>query len=268
MVDLATQLSYGRAQGILSRLSGVHVSSNTIRQRILQKAREEKIQPISGKISHCLVDSTRVQAGEKLRGEQVQMAISVEGGPRLHGRPTLKKTLLTLSLGGSDPLKKYIRRLHPQRLVHDGLLDLSGYAERVQRCRWHLTHEMRIFLYFDGLRWRQSIPIVKKLKEILWGKSPLAYARFTSGLKKKGLYHAARHLEKARQEIFTHRQDLGFQFTTTSPLEREMRELNRRMDVGARWSPEGAESMLWVLFRRRFHYRNQILKEQGLSPPG
>ena len=40
---------------------------------------------------------------------------------------------------------------------------------------------------------------------------------------------------------------------TTSPLEREMRELNRRADVGARWSPKGIENVLKLLFHKRLN---------------
>lgn len=267
MIHLATQLPYGRAQDILFRLNGMQVSPNTIRQRILQEAEEEKAQPVPQRVSHCLTDATKVQAGAKPRGEQVHMAVSVERGPLLNGRATLKKNLLGLSLGGAEEFKGILHRLHPQRLVHDGLLDVSDCADKVQRCRWHLPREMRIFLHWDGLRWRNSAPVAAELREILWRKGPLAYDRFALELRNQGLRRSARHLEKARKEIFTHREDPGFQFTTTSPLEREMRELNRRMDVGARWSPQGAENMLWVLFKRRFKYRSQILKEHGLSPP-
>jgi hypothetical protein len=268
MIHLATQLPYGRARDILFRLNGIQLSTRTIQRRILQEAEEKKIQPVPGGVSHCLVDATKVQAGKKPRGEQVHMAISVERGPLLHGRATLKKTLLGLSLGGAERFKGVLHRLHPERLVHDGYLNLSDCADKVQRCRWHLPREMRIFLHWDGLRWRNSTPVASELREILWRKGPLAYHQFAVKLRSQGLRGSARHLEKARKEIFTYRGDPGFEFTTTSPLEREMRELNRRMDVGARWSLQGAESMLWVLFKRRFEYRNQILKEQSRSPPG
>jgi len=63
----------------------------------------------------------------------------------------------------------------------------------------------------------------------------------------------------AQHEAFTWVNHLGFSFTTTSPLEREMRELNRRADMGVRWSDKGIESVLKVLF----HYR---LNEQSVNP--
>jgi hypothetical protein len=268
MVDLAIQLPYGRSKAVLSSLTRARVSGETIRQRILQKAREEKPYPLPETVEHCLVDGTMVKAGKKPRGEETHMAISVERGPLLYGRPTLKKGLLSLSMGEPETLKEDLKQLNPQRLVHDGFLNLSECAQRVQRCRWHLPHELRTFLSVDGLQWRRTTSLAAELREILWHKSPLAYDRFTLALRKHGLHKSARHLENARQEIFTFREDTGFEFTTTSPIEREMRELNRRMDVGARWSLEGAESMLGVLFARRFRQRNYVLKEQEEPKPG
>jgi len=268
MLDLATQLSYSRAQGILSRLTRTRVSPETIRRRIFQKAEEEKEQALPDRVLHCMVDDTKVKAGSKARGARVHMAISVEEGPVLHNRPTLKKGLLSFWVGAAEKLKADLRRVSPRYLVHDGCLDLSGCSKRVQRCRWHLPYELRRFLYFDGVPWRESVSFAGELTEILWEKGRVAYNRFTRMLRDHGFERSARYLANAKKEIFTHRRYQSFKFTTISPLEREMRELNRRMDVGARWSTQGAENMGWVLFSRRFRHRNQLLKIQELLSPG
>jgi hypothetical protein len=36
-----------------------------------------------------------------------------------------------------------------------------------------------------------------------------------------------------------------------------MRELNRRADIGARWSPKGLENVLKVLFHRRLNNKSK-----------
>lgn len=268
MIDLATQLSYDRSRRVLMNLLGVKVSGETVRQRIFKRAAEEKSRVLPSAVAHCLVDNTKVKAGDKPRGEEAHMAISVERGPMLHGRPTLKKRLLSLSVGDLSTLKWVLRSLSPQRLVHDGFLRLSDCARKIQRCRWHLPYVLRTFLYEDGLRWRNTIFLAAKLRDILWHEGPEAYDDFALELRRDGLRRSARYLENARAEIFKYRGDGGFEFTTTSPIEREMRELNRRMDVGARWSVAGAENMLWVLFSRRFGHRNQLLEERELLEPG
>jgi hypothetical protein len=41
------------------------------------------------------------------------------------------------------------------------------------------------------------------------------------------------------KESDAYRTDRNFTYTTTTPIEREMRELNRRAEVGVRWSEMG-----------------------------
>jgi len=38
-----------------------------------------------------------------------------------------------------------------------------------------------------------------------------------------------------------------FEIRTTGPLEREMKEINKRFENGGGWTQEGAESLLWHL---------------------
>ena len=60
-------------------------------------------------------------------------------------------------------------------------------------------------------------------------------------------------MQNAADEAFTYLKVPGFAYIDTSPLEREMRELNRRADIGARWSPKGVENVLKVLFHQRLN---------------
>lgn len=58
--------------------------------------------------------------------------------------------------------------------------------------------------------------------------------------------------ENAEKETFTYLKE-PFAYIDTSPLEREMRELNRRADIGARWSPKGLENVLKLMFHHRLN---------------
>ena len=71
------------------------------------------------------------------------------------------------------------------------------------------------------------------------------------------LKHSAGHLKSAEPEALTFQNVKGFTFSTTSPLEREVRELNRRADVGARWSEKGIENVLKILFHSRLNQNSQ-----------
>ena len=71
------------------------------------------------------------------------------------------------------------------------------------------------------------------------------YKRFVQKLKKNGLIQSVVHLKNAEPEIATFREH-GIVGYTTSPVEREMREINRRVDIGVRWSIPGVENLLLV----------------------
>ena len=69
----------------------------------------------------------------------------------------------------------------------------------------------------------------------------------------RGLSSTATYLRNARDELFTVRR-LKEQGTApelvmvaTGPMEREFREMNRRAEVGARWSDEGVERVARLL---------------------
>jgi hypothetical protein len=68
----------------------------------------------------------------------------------------------------------------------------------------------------------------------------------------------------ARSETFTYRAGRSFTYATTTPTEREMQELNRRADVGVRWSETSIENVLKVLF----HYRMNDSQAQNQKEYG
>lgn len=67
----------------------------------------------------------------------------------------------------------------------------------------------------------------------------------------------AAHLQAQRRR-FSHIKGQGFTYIDTSPLEREMRELNRRSDIGAHWSPKDLENVLKVLFHSRSNTNQKV----------
>jgi hypothetical protein len=164
-------------------------------------------------------------------------------------------------VGNSRKLRKRLKTIGAENLVHDGFENLAGCATNVQRCRWHLVHQLKYYLRQDGVPFGSRSFYQNSLKKILWDSKngPEKLNSYVKDLKNNGLKQSAKHLSNAQHEAFTWANHLGFSFTTTSPLEREMRELNRRADMGVRWSDKGIESVLKVLF----HYR---LNEQSVNP--
>jgi transposase-like protein len=252
--DLAVQMPFARSSRILKILTGGSISHEGIRQKVAQEA--EKITlPTQNVGQTVLVDATKVKAGTKQRGAPVHLAIAVEPGPTVAGRKTITKRLLHLHVGNVGPLRQRLKDLRPQYLVHDGGESYSDCAENVQRCRWHLVHQLKHYLWQDGLAFEERGFYQDCLYSVLWdnksGRERLNL--FIEDMKKFNFPTTAYHLQEARNETFTWTQNPGFTYMTTSPLEREMRELNRRADVGARWSPKGIENVLKLLFHKRLN---------------
>jgi len=249
---LSTQLSYDRSAAIMKHLVGGEISSEGLRQKIAQKATTLSFhQPLEKET--VLVDATKVKSGKKQRGSPVYMAITAKKGPTVAGRPTVIKRLVHLHVGSAALVKKSLKALKVKRLVHDGGEDFTHQATKTQRCHWHLVHQLKHYLWQDGVSLIKRSPYQGRLRGILADKEHggRRLARFIKDLEDEGLQTSAGHLQNAQPEAFTFVKEPEFTFSTTSPLEREMRELNRRADNGARWSDKGVQSLLKVLF----HYR-------------
>ncbi len=251
-VELGLQLSFGKSAAIVKKLTKGTISAEGLRRKVAQLANSLCLPNlVAGQT--VLVDSTKVKAGKKQRGASVHLAITAEKGPKQMGRPSIKKRLLHLHVGGVHRLHNALGMMQPERLVHDGGEDYTAVSKYPQRCRWHLVHQLKHYLWQDGVPHEIRGRCQKSLRDVLWdnrdGQKRLA--TYIKDLEELGLKKSATHLKGAEKEAFTFKEKGGFAFSTTSPLEREMRELNRRADVGARWSEKGVENVLKVLF----HYR-------------
>jgi len=259
-IRTAVDLPFAKASRMIKILTGYRISAETIRQKIHTKAADLELdKDVTGKT--VLVDSTKVKSCKKKRGASVHLAITARKGPEVAERPSIHKRLLHLHVGNSRKLRKRLKTIRVENLVHDGFESLTGCAPNVQRCLWHLVHQLKYYLRQDGVPFGSRSFYQNSLKRILWDSKngPEKFKTFVKDLENSGLKQSAKHLSNAQPEAFTWANHLGFSFTTTAPLEREMRELNRRADVGARWSDKGIENVLKVLF----HYR---LNEKPVTP--
>lgn len=253
-VFLGTQVSFARSASMLRNLTRGSISAEGIRRKIADRAKEIHL-PAPGPGDTVLVDATKVKAGTKERGESVHLAVTAQPGPKQGKRPTSRKQLVHLHVGKTGPLMKRLQKIQPDHLVHDGGEDYTGCAKSVQRCRWHLGHQLKHYLWQDGVPHEFRSTFQSTLLNIMRDREqgPERYTKWARNLAGCGLSTAAGHMQNAADEAFTYLKEPGFAYIDTSPLEREMRELNRRADIGARWSPKGVENVLKVLFHQRLN---------------
>jgi hypothetical protein len=132
---------------------------------------------------------------------------------------------------------EFLARTHPE--VRHGL------------CEWHLGHTLDHLLLLDRVRNEQRKKDVAQLSRTLTGpldERAKAYTAFTDSLAHGP--RAQRMLRRSAAQVLyeTRRPE-----RTTSVIEREMREINRRTDVGVRWSVTGVDNLLRLRHSRRIN---------------
>jgi hypothetical protein len=163
-ISLGVQMPFQRSSDVLRKLTAGSLSAEGIRQKIATKAKAVVFRDdVSDKT--VLTDSTKVKAGVKERGASVQMAITAEPGPVVAGRQTIRKELVHLHVGDVGPLRDHLGAIRPKRIVHDGDTDFSDCADNVQRCRWHLVHQLKHYLWQDGIPFEKRGAYQSRLKD-------------------------------------------------------------------------------------------------------
>ena len=145
--------------------------------------------------------------------------------------------------------------------ITDGEPELKGVIARTQpglpsqRCLFHVPRDLYWALYRDGAQgewahWEE------KLRQELWKPSVKGIAGvdcLIAELDWRRFHSAATYLRNAKDEIFTvtRLKEQGIApelvIVATSAVEREFREINRRTEIGARWTDEGVERVARLL---------------------
>ena len=159
-----------------------------------------------------------------------------------------------------EPLIEGLRRFQQFFLVTDGDTSiLKGLGARVQvifqRCLWHIPHQFKWVLWKDGVK-RKSQPWIYALAELLdicavrpYVDDPKLIRRIVNGkeqrlsklidyCRQQDWSRCSSYLQNAAADLFTGLL-YRFQGKTVSLVERVMRTVNMRINVG-KWSVEGA----------------------------
>lgn len=212
--------------------------------------------------------------GIKKRGRELKVFIQekIGGGVRIAG----------LSIGKYEtdwdklfePLKERFKKFKDELflLVTDGdtniLKGLEGVKILFQRCLWHLPYQMKYYLWADKVKkkskqWyhvlgeifditaiRYGVDDEKEIKAIIEAKTR-RLDKLIEYCEDHSYTHCKSYLENAKGDMFTaFRKKLKGK--TTSKVERVMRTVNLRINVG-KWNPKGALNAVKV---RLAHYYN------------
>lgn len=261
LVALGTEVSYRKASRWGDRLLTQTLAPMTIWRGVQERARQLAFTPMEFEPSILVLDGTQVPAGGKPRGEAINLAFEIGPRYRKAGRWGRQKRLVGLALGGPRSWSEVLpRELDPQLVVNDGESGIedaivSRYpGARLQRCEWHLLYSLRIFLWRDGLRKSAAAPFMAELRELLFESLRATRRRdaVASWVDRQLRWyrHSRTLLRGALRQICYPKPSA---LRTTSHAERAMRELNRRTDVGVRWSVSGVRNLLSLRLAQRYN---------------
>ncbi len=199
----------------------------------------------------CIIDATGIPG----RAEDTQHALGIahqvrSDGTRYH-RPVLERRPIGAICGGEAGLIEPLRETSSPWVIHDGALNLDEIVEHPVRCRWHIGYGVgQGLLYKDQITGESNKAITEQLIELTrhLPHHPTTAAQALRGWvnrHREKAPHSAHYVEEAIDGLTEPiGADKDLPVTTTSPAEREIRELNRRFENGGQWSKEGAERLL------------------------
>jgi len=276
VVKVACQTSYARSVEHVHELSHVKVSATAVHHWAQDKGAQVAFDVEQADGQPVLLDSSKVRAGGKKRGSSFNLGLSIRRRRWTNGRPQLDVCPVCFGVGESwSKTGQALAEVHPARFVFDGDEGLITWLEGTfpdvlkQRGVWHLVSQLYWPLWKDGLNKTQARVWMGRLGKIIYHpeydvqRSRTELENLIAQLCQEGLSNAAGYLDAAAPYVFTYREHPDGMFfddrrlepcaiSSTSPLERQMREINRRTDVGVRWSVPGVQNLIGLDLVRRF----------------
>lgn len=254
LVDWVTELSYEKTTRIGGEWLGATVSPRTLHAEVQRRGERVEFTEVEP-LGTVVADGTKVPAGEGLRGEDLSVAFQLEGRRTESGRTVVEKRVIGMGVGMGHWQETLATAGEPDLLVTDGETGLrelvSWYFERTrhQLCEWHVAYGMAHMLGLDGMAVSERKKLSGKLSGILSRGGASARKQYRRFVQTLDAYPRAQGLlERARPYLLYSPPSPE---RTTSVMEREMREVNRRTDVGARWSVPGLTNLTKLRLAKR-----------------
>lgn len=298
LAELAAQMSFARA-GAVAASFGLPGSAGRAHQAVADVAPLlagigcVELPQAPGGAEVILLDGTGMRAGRRRLGVDCNIALGLRGraGPRR--RRQVSTALLGLTLAQPwSAMTEQLRELDPPAVVLvDGELAITRLAETVwpdvpiQRCWWHLPRALRWALYADkaphpwaNAQRAELVTLLRRVarERLTHAQALAAYDVFCATVTNEGHHAAGELLAGARDQVFTclrpeirtRLAHLGGPELGSGVLERVMRELNARTDIGgSRWSIDGLRDLITVQLARMTNHPAWTTLRQSLRPP-
>lgn len=254
LLDWVTHLSYEKTVQLGAELLGGTCSKRHLRETV--KRHGERVRfTVQEPVEVLVADSTMVAAGEKPRGEEFGLALQVQDRQRRGRRTMAQKRVAGFGIGTGLWEQALTGVPEPEVIVTDRERGMHRLVSRCfprarhQQCEWHVARTLSYTLSLQGMEVEQRKGLVASVAGIL-RREPIAARRAYARLQQQveGYRRASVFLKNSAPYVLY---DTCSAERTTGLAEREMRELNRRTDVGARWSLQGVASLLRLRLAQR-----------------
>lgn len=297
LAELATQMSFARAGAVASRF-GLPGSAGRAHHAVADLApllqavgRPDAGGPIRADV--VVLDGTGMRASARRLGVDCNIALGITGrdGPRRRRRAQTALLGLTLGQGWPAMSEQLAASEPPVMVVVDGEEAVTKLAETVwpevpiQRCWWHLGRGLRWALYADKADHRWANDRRAELRELLrhaakhqhsQNQALRDYDAFRARIAEREHRRAMSLLDVAREQVFTclrvdvrqqlahlHGPEVG-----SGVLERVMRELNARTDIGgSRWTVDGLRDLVTLQLARMTNHPSWTTLQAITRPP-
>ena len=244
--ESVVDLSFGKSTRLADAWLGSSVSERTLHRAVQERGSRVAFTAAPG-LKTVVADGTRVRTGEKKTGEEYCIVYQIVGRGKQRRRPAVQKRVVGFGIGieGWDTAFAAVPT-QPRLVVTDGEHGIRGRVARYfprarpQLCEWHVPYSLKYLMLMDGgLSLKRRKEIIAELYAIIDRGDEKAFARVSRSFP-RGSYSRT-YLENAAPHIMYPKPSV---VRTTSWAERQMRELNRRTDVGVKWSMTGVANLI------------------------
>lgn len=258
LMECVIELPYGKTCHLGEVWLGASLSPRTLHKCVQERGARVRFTPAAKPTAVVQADGTKVAAGRSERGMDVRFSFQILGRHEKDGRTAVEKRIAGWGTGQGGWKKALPAGIASEVIVTDrekGLPELLAKrfpGVRHQHCEWHLSHTLNHLLYLDGVKLDERKRLKAELGKIVWGRTITnrreRYAVLCSQL--AGYRKTHTMLVDARENVLF---KVPSRERTTSVIEREMREINRRSDVGVRWSERGIDNLLRLRAAKRIN---------------
>ena len=264
IVELALNNSYSKTSEYINSFTKSTISHTASRDITLRVSDNINLNQESTEFDTILIDGTKVKSGLKERGSEIHLAISPIKKTVKNGRAYTAKRLVAFSIGDTDTgLKSQLSKYSCDYVIIDGDNSYLNLVKDVfedatyRRCKWHIPRQILHLLYMNKVPVREREPFILGLVNILntndYYKALSGYFNYIQMFEELKFYDIVTFLKNAMSGLFINEEDWinKNKHTSNSLIEREMREINRRTDVGCRWTDKGVYKIIKLLEIKR-----------------